>query len=57
MDILRVARLYNQTLIALNQMDELPVYGNDSRVKCKNLRGPWQEVEIRPLRPGPNPMG
>ena len=34
-------------LKTLNQMDELPVYGNDSRVKCKNLRGPWQEVEIR----------
>jgi excinuclease ABC subunit A len=31
----------------LNQMDELPVYGNEPRVKCKNLRGPWQEVEVR----------
>jgi excinuclease ABC subunit A len=34
-------------LKTLNQMDELPIYGNDSRVKCKNLRGPWQEVEVR----------
>ena len=34
-------------LKTLNQMDELPIYGNDSRVQCKNLRGPWQEVELR----------
>ncbi|HEY2147299.1 MAG TPA: ATP-binding cassette domain-containing protein, partial [Pirellulales bacterium] len=31
----------------LNELDHLPVYGNDPRVKCKNLRGPFQEVEIR----------
>jgi len=34
-------------LKTLNQMDELPIYGNKPRVRCKNLRGPWQEVEIR----------
>jgi len=34
-------------LKTLNQMDELPVYGNQPRVRCKNLRGPWQEVEVR----------
>ncbi len=34
-------------LKTLNQMDELPVYGNEPRVKVKSLRGPWQEVEIR----------
>ena len=34
-------------LKTLNQMDELPVYGNQPRVKCKSIRGPWQEVEIR----------
>ena len=34
-------------LMTLNQMDDLPVYGNEPRIKCKNLRGPWQEVEIR----------
>ncbi len=34
-------------LKSLNQLDELPIYGNDPRVKCKNTRGPWQEVEIR----------
>ncbi len=39
-----VAKLELKTL---NQLDELPVYGNEPRVKCKNLRGPWQEVEIR----------
>ncbi len=31
----------------LNEMDELPVYSNDPRVRCKNLRGPAQEVEFR----------
>ena len=31
----------------LNEMDELPVYGNEPRIKCKNLRGPWQEVELK----------
>jgi excinuclease ABC subunit A len=39
-----VARLELKTL---NQMEELPVYGNEPRVKCKNLHGPWQEVEVR----------
>jgi excinuclease ABC subunit A len=31
----------------LNQLDQLPVYGNQPRVQCKNLRGPWQEVQIQ----------
>ncbi len=34
------------TLKTLNQMEELPIYGNQPRVKCKSLRGPWQEVQI-----------
>ena len=34
-------------LVPLNEIDELPVYGSDPRVKCKNLRGPWQEVQLR----------
>ena len=34
-------------LPSLNQMDELPVYGNEPRIKCKNTRGPFQEVEVR----------
>ncbi len=33
-------------LKTLNQMEELPIYGNQPRVKCKSLRGPWQEVQI-----------
>ena len=33
-------------LKTLNQMDELPIYGNQPRVKCRSLRGPWQEVQI-----------
>jgi len=39
-----IARL---DLKPLNEIPELPVYGNDPRVKCKNLRGPWQEVQLR----------
>ncbi|MCG8584291.1 MAG: excinuclease ABC subunit A, partial [Pirellulales bacterium] len=31
----------------LNEMDDLPIYGSDARVKCKNLRGPWQEVQLQ----------
>jgi excinuclease ABC subunit A len=30
----------------LNEMQDLPVYGSEPRVKCKNLRGPWQEVQL-----------
>ena len=31
----------------LNDIDEIEAYDNGPRVKCKNLRGPFQEVEIR----------
>jgi excinuclease ABC subunit A len=31
----------------LNEMHDLPVYGNEPRVTCQNLRGPFQEVQIR----------
>jgi excinuclease ABC subunit A len=34
-------------LKTLNQLDDLPVYGNERRVRCKSLRGPWQEIEFR----------
>ena len=30
----------------LNELHELPVYGSEPRVKCKQLRGPWQEVQL-----------
>jgi excinuclease ABC subunit A len=30
----------------LNDIDEIEAYGNGPRVKCKTLRGPWQEVQI-----------
>ena len=33
-------------LKTLNQLDEVPMYGNEPRVKCRSLRGPWQEVQI-----------
>ncbi len=31
----------------LNDVPELPLYGTEPRVRCRNLRGPWQEVELR----------
>lgn len=33
-------------LKTLNELDDVPKYGNEPRVKCRSLRGPWQEVEI-----------
>lgn len=30
----------------LNDMEDVEAYGNGPRVKCKNLTGPWQEVQI-----------
>ena len=30
----------------LNDLAELPIYGSEPRVKSKNLRGPWQEVQM-----------
>ncbi len=39
--------LRNQiSLPTLNQMDDLPVYSNEPRVRC-TTRGVWQEVELR----------
>jgi excinuclease ABC subunit A len=34
-------------LKTLNELHDLPIYGNEPRVKCKAIGGPWQEVEIR----------
>ena len=34
-------------LKTLNEMNDLPIYGNEPRVKVKQQRGPWQEVELR----------
>ena len=34
-------------LKTLNEMDNLPIYGNQPRVKVSNQKGTWQEVEIR----------
>ncbi len=31
----------------LNDLDDLPIYGTDRRVKVKNLRGAWQEIELK----------
>lgn len=30
----------------LNDMDDVEAYGSGPRVKCKTLRGPWQEVQV-----------
>jgi excinuclease ABC subunit A len=34
------------SLTPLNDLADLPIYGTGSRVRCKNLRGPWQEVQL-----------
>lgn len=34
-------------LRTLNEMDALPIYGNEPRTRVHTLRGPWQEVEMR----------
>lgn len=34
-------------LKSLNELDEIPKYSNDPRLKCKNLTGPWQEVTLQ----------
>ena len=39
-----IARL---KLKPLNDLHDLPVYGNEPRVKCKNLRSPFQEVQLQ----------
>ena len=31
----------------LNDIPDLPVYGSEPRVKCKNLRGPFQEIQLQ----------
>ena len=36
-----VARL---DLKPLNEMPDLPLYGTEPRTRCRNLRGPWQEI-------------
>jgi excinuclease ABC subunit A len=43
----REALIEQLKLRPLNEMAELPVYGHEPRVKCKNLRGPFQEVQLQ----------
>jgi len=31
----------------LDDIDELPIYGRGSRVRVKNIKGPWQEVTLK----------
>ena len=31
----------------LNDLPDLPLYGTEPRVRCRNLRSPWQEIELR----------
>ncbi|MGI9455520.1 MAG: excinuclease ABC subunit UvrA [Aeoliella sp.] len=38
--------LADLALPPLNDMDDIEAYGRGPRVKCKNLAGPWQEVQI-----------
>ena len=34
-------------LKTLNQLNEVPMYGNEPRVKVRAAKGPWQEAELR----------
>ncbi len=43
----RTALQQRLPLKTLNEMDDLPVYSNEPRVRCHNQSGPWQEVELR----------
>ncbi len=38
--------LSDLALPPLNDMEDIEAYGRGPRVKCKNLAGPWQEVQI-----------
>ena len=42
----REALVEKLALTPFNELPDLPVYGSQPRVKCKNLRGPWQEIEL-----------
>jgi excinuclease ABC subunit A len=42
----RDALLAQLTLPPLDDVPEIEAYGRAPRIKCKNLRGPWQEVQI-----------
>jgi excinuclease ABC subunit A len=33
-------------LQTLNELDEIPMYSNDSRIKTKSIGGVWQEIQI-----------
>ncbi len=43
----REALITELDLKPLNELADLPVYGHEPRVKCKNLRGPWQEIQLQ----------
>ena len=34
-------------LKTLNERNDLPIYGSESRISVKNSRGPWQEVQLK----------
>ncbi|MEO0477554.1 MAG: hypothetical protein AAF085_16545, partial [Planctomycetota bacterium] len=39
-------KLTYEDLKPLNDLDDIEAYGAGPRVKCKNLRTPWQEVQV-----------
>ncbi len=43
----RTQLLAQLDLKPLNEMPNLPIYGTEPRVRCKNFSGPWQEVELQ----------
>jgi excinuclease ABC subunit A len=43
----RDALIAQLKLKPLNELPDLPVYGHEPRVNCKNLRGPFQEIQVQ----------
>ncbi|HMO12682.1 MAG TPA: excinuclease ABC subunit UvrA [Pirellulaceae bacterium] len=39
--------LRNIPLKTLNEMDDIPLYGNQPRIRISNQKGMWQEIEFR----------
>ncbi len=42
----RESLIADLALPTLDDLHDLPVYGNSPRVRCKNIRGPFQEIQI-----------
>jgi len=44
--IAREKLIADMHLPAWDELIDLPIYGREPRVRCKNTRGPWQEIQL-----------